>query len=98
MDISLPLGSITLPTALVVASTLAFLALERVFPGRDLPYSKGCYTRVIFANLTQLLITLAIAILWIEIMGVLSLLKLSYSRMPILEAFVSWFCVTFLFL
>ncbi len=97
MDISLPLGSITLPTALVVASTLGFLALERVFPGRDLPHSKGWYTRAIFVNLAQLLITLATARLWIEIFGDLSLFKLSHWGMPLLEGFVSWFVGTFFF-
>jgi hypothetical protein len=34
MDTSLPLGSVTLPTMLVIVSTMIFLALERVFPGR----------------------------------------------------------------
>jgi len=54
MDTSLSLGSVTLPTALVIVSTLIFLALERVFPGRTLPHSKGWYTRAILVNLAQL--------------------------------------------
>jgi hypothetical protein len=88
VNTSLPVGSITLPTALVIASTLVFLILERAFPGRELPRSKGWYTRTILVNLAQLLITLATARLWIEIFGDLSLFKLSNWDMPLLEGFV----------
>jgi hypothetical protein len=76
MDTSLQIGPVTLPTALVILATVVFLMLERVFPGRQLPHSKGWYTRAILVNLAQLLITLATARLWIEIFGDLSLFKL----------------------
>lgn len=97
MNTSLPLGSVTLPTVLVIASTLVFLILERVSPGRELPLSKGWYTRAILVNLAQLLITLATARLWIEIFGDVSLLKFSSWDMPLLEGFVGWFVGTFFF-
>lgn len=97
MDTSLPIGSISLPTILVTVSTLVFLALERLFPGRDLPHSKGWYTRAILVNLAQLCITLATAKLWIEVFGGVSLLKLSNWENPLLEGFVGWFVGTFFF-
>jgi hypothetical protein len=75
MDTSLPLGSVSLPTALVIVSTVIFLVLERVFPGRELPHSKGWYTRAILVNLSQLVITLATARLWIEIFDDVSLCR-----------------------
>jgi len=97
MDTSLPLGSVSLPTALVIVSTVIFLVLERVFPGRELPHSKGWYTRAILVNLSQLVITLATARLWIEIFDDVSVFKFSSWNMPLLEGFVGWFVGTFFF-
>src|SRR2546423_14816801 len=97
MDTSLPLGSVTLPTLLVIVSTMVFLALERVFPGRTLPPSKGWYTRAILVNLAQLAITLATARLWIEVFGDASLFKLSHWDMPLVEGFVGWLVGTLFF-
>ncbi len=97
MDTSLQLGPITLPTAMVIASTIVFLGLERVFPGRELPHSRGWYFRAIAINLAQLLITLATARLWIQIFGDLSIFKFSDWNSPFLEGFVGWFVGTFFF-
>jgi sterol desaturase/sphingolipid hydroxylase (fatty acid hydroxylase superfamily) len=97
MDTSLHLGSVTLPTVLIIVSTVIFFVLERVYPGRALPYAKGWYTRSILMNLAQLAITLATARLWIDIFGDLSFLKLSAWNMPIVEGFVGWFIGTFFF-
>jgi sterol desaturase/sphingolipid hydroxylase (fatty acid hydroxylase superfamily) len=96
MDTSLQLGPVTLPTLLVIAATIVFLALERVFPGRKLPPSKGWYLRAILVNLAQLLITLATARLWIEVFDV-SAIRLSDWQMPLAEGFVGWFVGTFFF-
>ena len=46
-----------LPTLLTVISTVTFFTLERVFPGRELPNSKGWYVRALLVNLIQLTIT-----------------------------------------
>lgn len=97
MDSSLHLGSVTLPTILVIVSTVIFFLLERAFPGRALPYAKGWYTRAILVNLAQLVITLATARLWIKIFGDLSLFKFSAWNMPFVEGFVGWFVGTFFF-
>lgn len=87
----------TLPSILVVVATLLFLILERIFPGRELPNSKGWYGRALLVNLAQLLITLATARLWIELFGELSVFHLSTWHIPLAEGFVGWFIGTFFF-
>jgi sterol desaturase/sphingolipid hydroxylase (fatty acid hydroxylase superfamily) len=82
---------------LVIASTVAFLLLERAFPGRQLPHSKGWYGRAILVNLCQLAITVAMAKMWIRLFGNASLFNLSGLDMPVLEGFVGWFVGTFFF-
>jgi sterol desaturase/sphingolipid hydroxylase (fatty acid hydroxylase superfamily) len=97
MNASLPVSSISLPSVLIVISTAVFLVLERVFPGRKLPQSKGWYLRAILVNLSQLAITLATARLWIGIFGDVSLFKLSHLQNPLLEGLVGWLVGTFVF-
>jgi len=87
----------TLPSLLVVVATLLFLVLERIFPGRALPNSKGWYGRALLVNLVQLLITLATARFWIELFGELSIFHLSTWDMPLAEGFVGWIIGTFFF-
>lgn len=87
----------TLPSILVIVSTLIFLVLERLFPGRALPHSKGWYIRVVLVNGGQLLITLATARIWIDLFGNVSLFHLAQWNMPFLEGFVGWFIGTFFF-
>ncbi|HEY8086072.1 MAG TPA: sterol desaturase family protein [Methylophilaceae bacterium] len=97
MNTALSLGSVTLPTLLTIVSTIVFLILERRFPGRELPHSKGWYTRAILVNLGQLIITLAMVRTWIKIFGDVSLFKLASWDMPVLEGFMAWFIGTFFF-
>lgn len=86
----------TLPSVLVIVSTLIFLVWERANPGRSLPNSKGWYGRALLINLAQLGITLATARLWIELFDV-SIFDLSSWNLPILEGFVGWLIGTFFF-
>lgn len=87
----------TLPSILILASTLLFLVLERLFPGRDLPHVSGWYGRALLVNLIQLGITLATAREWVHLFGGVSLLQLSAWHMPFAEGFVGWFVGTFFF-
>lgn len=87
----------TLPSIMIIVATVLFLILERAFPGRELPNSKGWYGRALLVNLAQLLIILATARLWIQIFGDVSLFKLSAWDMPLAEGFVGWFIGTFFF-
>jgi sterol desaturase/sphingolipid hydroxylase (fatty acid hydroxylase superfamily) len=86
----------TLPSVLIVLSSILFLIWERVFPGRQLPHARGWYLRALLINLAQLGITLATAKLWIEIFG-FSLFDLSVWQMPMAEGFVGWLIGTFFF-
>jgi sterol desaturase/sphingolipid hydroxylase (fatty acid hydroxylase superfamily) len=86
----------TLPTILVVFSTLIFLVLERVFPGRQLPGAKGWYWRALLVNLAQLGITLATARLWIQLFDT-SIFHFAAWNMPIVEGLAGWFIGTFFF-
>jgi sterol desaturase/sphingolipid hydroxylase (fatty acid hydroxylase superfamily) len=97
MSISTTLGAVSLPTLLMGVSTIAFLILERVHPGRELPHSRGWYLRAVLINLTQLGITLATARLWIKIFGAHSLLHLEDWGSPLAQGFVAWFIGTFVF-
>lgn len=87
----------TLPSVLVIFVSIVFLILERLFPGRALPNSKGWYARALLVNGIQLLITLATARLWIELFGEISLFNLASWDMPLAEGFVGWFVGTFFF-
>lgn len=87
----------TLPSIFLILATLAFLATERLFPGRALPKSSGWYVRSIGVNLVQLGITLGIGAIWIPYFGDRSLLSLSNWSNPALEGFVAWFVGTFVF-
>ena len=74
-----------------------FLIWERVFPGRQLPNSKGWYFRSIAINLIQLGITLVTGKLWLAVLSGGSLINLSNIGSPILQGFVGWFVGTFVF-
>jgi len=82
---------------MVVVATAIFMLLERMFPGRSLPDSRGWYVRALLINFAQLAITLATARLWTQIFGSASLFKLSSWETPVAEGFVGWFVGTFLF-
>src|SRR5437879_2355045 len=86
-----------LPTLLTVISTVTFFTLERVFPGRELPNSKGWYGRALLVNFCQLAITLATNRLWIKFFGGYSLFRLSNLHFPLVEGFCGWFVGTFFF-
>ena len=87
----------TLPTILIIITTGIFLLWERVFPGRQLPNSKGWYVRSIAINLIQLGITLVTGKLWIAVLSGGSLIDLSSVGSPILQGFIGWFIGTFVF-
>jgi sterol desaturase/sphingolipid hydroxylase (fatty acid hydroxylase superfamily) len=86
----------TLPSILVIGTTVIFLLWERLFPGRELPPSKGWYLRVVLVNGAQLLITLSTARVWIKLFDV-SLFHFSTWNMPLAEGFVGWVIGTFFF-
>ncbi|MCW2798487.1 sterol desaturase family protein [Nocardioides sp.] len=86
-----------LPSILIVAVTILFLVLERLFPGRALPQSQGWYWRVLFINFVQLAITLSTMRLWIELFGSMSVFRFSAWNLPVAEGLAGWVVGTFVF-
>lgn len=86
-----------LPSIFLVVATLAFLVLERLFPGRELPKVRGWHWRALLMNGAQLLITLATARLWVVVFGPASLFDFKKWNFPLVEGFVGWFVSTFFF-
>ena len=87
----------TIPSIMVIAATVLFLVLERCYPGRQLPHSKGWTVRALLMNLAQLGITLATAKLWSDLFGAASVFELSRLDAPLAEGFIGWFVGTFFF-
>jgi sterol desaturase/sphingolipid hydroxylase (fatty acid hydroxylase superfamily) len=88
---------LTLPTLLTIASTLFFLVLERVAPGRPLPRVRGWYARALALNLAQMVITLGLNRVWKRLFDGPSLLHLSHWHAPVLEGLAAWLVGTFFF-
>jgi sterol desaturase/sphingolipid hydroxylase (fatty acid hydroxylase superfamily) len=86
-----------LPATLIVVVTLAFFALERIRPGRELPASRGWYARATLMNLMQLALIGAGGLTWNRYFRSQSLLPLGNWESPILEGAFYWFVGTFLF-
>lgn len=87
----------TIPTLMIVLSTVLFLVLERVFPGRELPHSSGWYARALTVNLAQLGITVGTGEIWLEVLGNVSVFELASLEFSLAEGFVAWFIGTFVF-
>ncbi|MGB8109634.1 MAG: sterol desaturase family protein, partial [Pseudolabrys sp.] len=68
---------------MVVAT--AFLVLERIAPGRELPHAPGWYGRTILINLAQVAITFATNRLWLDLLSGLSLFHLARLESSVLQ-------------
>jgi len=88
---------IALPTVFTIGSTLLFLALERIRPGRELPHVSGWYVRALGVNGMQMLITLGLNHAWNRWFSGPSLIALREFHAPALEGFAAWFVGTFFF-
>ena len=88
---------ILLPTALTIASTIVFFTLERVFPGRELPNSKGWYGRAVLITLCQIGVTLITNKLWVKLFDKTSIFDISLLNAPVLEGLIGWLTGTFFF-
>src|SRR4029078_6748467 len=75
----------------------AFLALERVVPGRELPHAPGWYGRAILINLVQVAITFATNHLWLDLLSGVSLFHLARLENAVLQGFIGWLVGTFVF-
>lgn len=89
--------SLIFTSLLIVLAAVAFMTLERLAPGRELPNAPGWYGRALVMTLFQVGITLATSGLWIHLFGTASLFDLRALQSPALEGFASWFVGTFFF-
>jgi sterol desaturase/sphingolipid hydroxylase (fatty acid hydroxylase superfamily) len=87
--------SLVIPPLLTIASAAAFMTLERVAPGRELPNAPGWYGRALAVTLSQVGITLMTCRLWMHLLDSSSLLALRAWPSPALQGFVAWFVGTF---
>jgi sterol desaturase/sphingolipid hydroxylase (fatty acid hydroxylase superfamily) len=83
--------------ALIFAIAAAFMVLERLFPGRELPRSRGWYVRAVLLNGAQFGIVLLAGVTWSLWLQGPSLLHLAGKFHPLVEGFVCWFVGTFVF-
>ena len=86
-----------IPTLIICASTLFFLILERVLPGRELPEAPGWYGRAAFLNICQLGIVLLAGMGWNRWMQHWSLFHLSDAMSPFFLGLLGWFAGSFIF-
>jgi sterol desaturase/sphingolipid hydroxylase (fatty acid hydroxylase superfamily) len=91
------MSTIIITTSVIAAAAAAFLILERIRPGRELPNAPGWYLRALVITLFQVGITLATNRLWIQLFGSASLFDLKTMHIPIAEGFIGWFVGTFFF-
>jgi hypothetical protein len=88
---------LALPTLAMMVVAAAFLALERIAPGRELPHAPGWYGRAILINLVQVAITFATNHLWLDLLSGVSLFHLARLESAVLQGFIGWFVGTFVF-
>lgn len=82
---------------LIAVAATAFMILERLEPGRELPNAPGWYRRAFIITIYQVGITLATIKLWQHLFGHASLFDLDALRRPALEGFIGWLIGTFFF-
>ncbi len=88
---------IVLPTLGIFMVATAFLILERLAPGRELPHAPGWYGRAILINAAQAGITFSTNHVWLDALSGASLFHLADLRTPVLEGFIGWLVGTFIF-
>ena len=87
------MSTIIITTSAIATATAAFMILERIRPGRELPNAPGWYVRALAITLLQVGITFATNRLWIQLFGSTSLFDLEAMHMPIAEGLIGWFVV-----
>lgn len=91
------MSTIVITTSAITTATAAFMILERIRPGRELPNAPGWYVRALVTTLFQVGITFATSKLWTQLFGSASLFDLKTMHLPIAEGFIGWFVGTFFF-
>ena len=87
----------TLPSILIVLSTVIFFIWERIYPGRELAHSKGWYLRAIFINICQLAMLAVAGFTWNKYFRSHTFFQIGNWQSPAAEGFFYWFIGTFIF-
>ena len=81
----------------ILAFAAIFLAAERLFPGRELPRSRGWHLRAFLLNLAQFGIVVLGGYTWSQWLQGPSLVHIDGELPAIVQGFVCWFVGTFVF-
>jgi len=79
------------PTLAIMVGATAFLVLERIAPGRELPHAPGWCGRAILINLVQVAITFATNHLSLDLLSGVPLFHLARLESAVLQGFVGTF-------
>src|SRR5512146_1582086 len=72
-----PMLGLALPPICILLVAAAFLTLERVAPGRELPHAPGWYGRAVLINMVQAAISFGTNRLWVDWMSGAALFHLA---------------------
>ncbi|MCB2408743.1 sterol desaturase family protein [Hymenobacter lucidus] len=97
INISKILATQGIQVILIFLSTLMFFILERRFPGRELPETKGWYLRAVLMNIVQITLIGIGGLTWNTHFRQYSLVQLGNWHTPITEGLTYWFFGTFVF-
>jgi len=86
-----------IPWLLLFGITFLFFALERIFPGRELPESPQWYIRAALLNSCQIAIIAVSGVSWAKWLHQRSITHFSHPHSPVLQGLVGWFVGTFFF-
>jgi sterol desaturase/sphingolipid hydroxylase (fatty acid hydroxylase superfamily) len=90
-------GGTILPMVLIVVSTAFFLTIERIFPGRELPNSKGWYARALGINAFQFASVFIAGATWDVWLRNVHLFAMRDSFPPVLQGLAGYLVGTFVF-
>ena len=85
------------PASLICVVTLAFFAVERVRPGRELPHVRGWCMRAALMNIMQLTLIGVGGLIWNEYFREHALFRSGYWQNPVAEGATYWLVGTFVF-
>lgn len=86
-----------LQLAIIFGISIAFLLIERLRPGRELPHAKNWYARSLALNACQLGFVFIAGATWNTWFQSFSLFHVGNMVHPLLEGFFYWFLGTFVF-
>ncbi len=97
LSIPAPVLEQALPIALIGLFSVAFLILERVRPGRELPHVRGWHLRAVCMNIMQVTLIGVGGLVWNRFFREHAIWPIGHWPSAVLEGFFYWFAGTFVF-